>query len=305
LPRKSKYKRKKFPVNAKLAYNGLVREIKCAKIIEVVKKLCIDANYEIGNDVIKAILEARKKEESPTAIDILDQILQNAKIAKEEKIPLCQDTGFAVFFVELGQEVKITGGDFLSAFNKGTALGYEEGYLRKSIVADPVFSRINTRNNTPSVVYTDIVPGDKVKIGFCAKGGGAENMSEVKMLNPADGIEGIKNFVVERVKKSGGNPCPPLIVGVGIGGTFEKVAMLSKKALLREPLGTENPDPRFGELEKELILRINKLGIGPMGLGGRTTALAVHIETFPSHIANLPVAVNLSCHSLRRKTVVI
>jgi len=282
-----------------------MREINCSEIIENVKSLCMDANYNLGDDVLNAIKEAREREESPTAKVILDQIIENNRIAREEKLAICQDTGFAVFFVELGQDVKITGGDYLEAFNEGTRQGYKEGYLRKSIVDDPVLSRINTKDNTPCIVYTDIVPGDKIKITFCPKGGGAENMAEVKMLTAAHGIEGVKDFVVDRVRRSSGNPCPPIVVGVGIGGTFEKCAMLAKKALLREPLGKPNPDPRFAAVEKELLERINNLGIGPMGLGGRTTALAVHIETFPCHIATMPSAVNLNCHASRHKIAVI
>ncbi len=282
-----------------------MREIDVKEITDVVTKLCMDANYNLGKDVLNAIKQAKEKEESPTAIAILEQIIENNRIAREEKLAICQDTGFAVFFVELGQEVRITGGDYLEAFNEGTRRGYKEGFLRKSIVADPVLSRINTKDNTPCIVYTDIVLGDKIKIIFCPKGGGAENMAEVRMLTAAHGIEGVKDFVVDRVKRSGGNPCPPIVVGVGIGGTFEKCAMLAKKALLREPLGAPNPDPRFAEVEKELLERINNLGIGPMGLGGRTTALAVHIETFPCHIATMPSAVNLNCHVSRHKSAVI
>ena len=265
----------------------------------------MDANYYLPEDVLDTIKKAKEKEESPTAADILGQILENNRIARGEKLALCQDTGFSIFFVELGQEVQIVGGDFLEAFNEGTRRGYQEGYLRKSIVDDPVLSRVNTKDNTPCIVYTDIVPGDKVKITFCPKGGGAENMAEVKMLTAAHGIEGVKDFVVDRVKNSGGNPCPPVVVGVGIGGTFEKCAMLAKKSLLREPLGAPNPDPRFAEVEEELLERINNLGIGPMGLGGRTTALAVHVETFPCHIATMPAAVNLNCHVSRHKSAVI
>ena len=282
-----------------------MRKIHVKKIVDVVADLCMDANYNLGEDVLDAIKKAKEKEESPTAVAILEQIIENNRIAREEKLAICQDTGFAVFFVELGQTVKITGGDYLEAFNEGTRRGYKEGYLRKSIVDDPVISRINTKDNTPCIVYTDIVPGNRMTITFCPKGGGAENMAEVKMLTAAHGIEGVKDFVLDRVKRSGGNPCPPVVVGVGIGGTFEKCAMLAKKALLREPLGAPNPDPKFAEVEKELMERINNLGIGPMGLGGRTTALAVHVETFPCHIATMPAAVNLNCHVARHKRAVI
>ena len=282
-----------------------MRKIHVKKITDVVADLCMDANYNLGEDVLNTIKQAKEKEESPTAIAILEQIIENNRIAREEKVAICQDTGFAVFFVELGQNVRITGGNYLDAFNEGTRYGYKEGYLRKSIVDDPVISRMNTKDNTPCIVYTDIVPGDEMKITFCPKGGGAENMGEVKMLTAAHGIEGVKDFIVERIKKSGGNPCPPVVVGVGIGGTFEKCAMLAKKALLRHPLGDSNPDPRFATAEQELLQRINNLGIGPMGLGGRTTALAVHIETFPCHIATMPAAVNLNCHVARHKSTVI
>ena len=282
-----------------------MREINVNEIIDAVIRLCMDANYNLGEDVLDTIRRAKETEESPTAIAILDQIIENNRIAREEKLAICQDTGFAIFFVELGQEVKIIGGDYLEAFNEGTRQGYKEGYLRKSIVDDPVLSRINTKDNTPCIVYTDIVPGDKMKIVFCPKGGGAENMGEVKMLTAAHGIEGVKDFVVDRVKRSGGNPCPPVVVGVGIGGSFEKCAMLAKRALLREPLGAPHPDLRFADVEQELFERINGLGIGPMGLGGRTTALAVHLETFPCHIATMPAAVNLNCHVSRHKSVVL
>lgn len=282
-----------------------MREINYNEIVEVVKNLCMDANYNLPEDVLDTIKKARETEESPTGKAILDEIIENNRIAREEKLGICQDTGFAVFFVELGQEVHIVGGDYQEAINEGVRQGYKEGYLRKSIVDDPVLSRVNTKDNTPAIIHTDIVPGDKMKITICPKGGGAENMSEVRMLTAAHGIEGVKDFVIERVKKSGGNPCPPIIVGVGIGGTFEKCAMLAKKALLREPLGAPNPDERFAAVEKELLERINNLGIGPMGLGGRTTALAVHIETHPCHIATMPAAVNINCHAARHKSAVI
>lgn len=282
-----------------------MRKIHVNKIIDVVANLCMDANYILGEDVLDAIKNAKEREASHTAITILEQIIENNRIARDEKLAICQDTGFAVFFVELGQDIKITGGDYREAFNEGTRRGYQEGYLRKSIVDDPVISRVNTKDNTPCIVYTDIVPGKDLKITFCPKGGGAENMAEVKMLTAAHGIEGVKNFVVDRVKRSGGNPCPPVVVGVGIGGTFEKCAMLAKKALLRVPLGTPSPDPLFAEVERELLERINMLGIGPMGLGGRTTALAVHVEIFPCHIATMPAAVNLNCHVSRHKRAVI
>jgi len=282
-----------------------MREISVKEIEEVVREMCMDANYNLGEDVVKAIKKAKETEKSPTGKAILEDILKNIEVGKKEKLAICQDTGFAVYFVELGEDVKIVDGHYMDAFIEGTRRGYTDGYLRKSIVSDPVLSRVNTKNNTPPIVYTDIVPGDKIKITMCPKGGGAENMAEVRMLTAAHGIEGVKKFVIERVEKSGGNPCPPVVVGVGIGGTFEKCAMLAKKALLRYPLGSHNPDKRFAEVEEELLEKINNLGIGPMGLGGRITALAVHIETFPCHIATMPVAVNINCHAARHKTRVI
>jgi len=281
-----------------------MREIKANKITEVVKKLCMDANVYLPDDVIRAIKQAKEREESQTGKDVFNMILQNIEISKNEKMPLCQDTGFAVFFIELGQEVHIADGDFVDAINEGVRQGYKEGYLRKSIVDDPVIDRINTKDNTPAVIYTDIVPGDKVKIAFAPKGGGSENMSTVKMMKAADGIEGVKDFVVEFVKNAGGNPCPPTIVGIGLGGTFDKVAQIAKKALLR-PMGSRNPNPKFAEVEKELLERINKTGVGPMGLGGRITAMDVHIETYPCHIATMPVAINIQCHCCRHKEAVI
>lgn len=280
-----------------------MREIKSDTIVEEVKKLCIEANYQLNDEVRKAFEEAKEKEESPTGKDILNQLLENAEIAKQGEFPLCQDTGFAVIFVELGSEVIIKGDTLPEAINEGVRQGYKEGYLRKSILGDPLV-RKNTGDNTPAVIHIDIVPGDKLKITMLPKGGGSENMSMVKMLKPADGAEGVKQFVLERVKDAGPNPCPPIVVGVGIGGTFEKAALIAKKALLR-PFGSHNPEPHLAEMEKELFGKINQLGIGPQGLGGRTTALAVHIEAFPCHIASLPVAINIECHSHRHKKVTI
>ena len=281
-----------------------MREIKASKITQVVKDLVMDANFYLPEDVIETIKKAKAKEESKTGKDILDMILQNIEISKSEKMPLCQDTGVAVFFIELGQEVHIVDGNFIDAINEGVRQGYKEGYLRKSIVDDPVIDRINTKDNTPAVIYTDIIPGDKIKITFAPKGGGSENMSTVKMMKAADGIEGVKDFVVEFVKNAGGNPCPPTILGIGLGGTFEKAAQIAKKALLR-PIGSRNPDPKFADVEKELLERINKTGVGPMGLGGRNTALDVHIETHPCHFATMPVAINIQCHCARHKEAVI
>lgn len=280
-----------------------MRDVHVNQIVKTVADLCIAANYELDEDVIESFKRFREKEESPTARAILEQLIENAAIAREGQFPMCQDTGFAVLFVEIGQDVHIVGGDLWAALNEGVRKGYGEGYLRKSIVGDPL-RRVNTKDNTPPVVWTEIVPGDKITITVAPKGGGSENMSEVRMLRPADGLEGVKNFVVDRVSRSGGNPCPPVIVGVGIGGTFEKCAWLAKKALLR-PIGQRHPDPFYADMEVELLERINKLGIGPQGLGGRTTALDVHVEVFPCHIASLPAAVNTQCHAARHKTAVI
>ncbi len=281
----------------------MAKDIPYEKIVDTVAKLCIDANCLIGDDIINAFKKGLEIEVSPTGKDILNQLIENAEIAKKEMIPACQDTGFAVVFLELGSGVKITGGELFDAINAGVAKGYKEGYLRKSIVFDPL-RRKNTDDNTPAVIHTEIIPGDSLKITVAPKGGGSENMSEVKMLTPAAGVEGIKDFVVDRVLRSKANPCPPIIVGVGIGGTFEKVAYLAKKALLRE-VGSVHPDPFYAELEKDLLERINKTGIGPQGFGGRVTALAVFIETFPCHIASLPVAVNINCHAARHKSAVL
>jgi len=279
-----------------------MKQISCRTIIEQVKKMCIDANYDLGQDVLQAFYHAREREESPIGREILDLLIENARIAREESIPMCQDTGYAVFFVELGESVQIIDGSLIDALNEGVRRGYGEGYLRKSICHP--FSRANTGDNTPAVVHIDLVPGDRLKIIFAPKGGGSENMSRVTMLRPSDGKKGIKDFVVNRVKESGANPCPPTIVGVGIGGTFEKAALLAKKALLRE-LGTAHSDPEIAAFEQEIFEAINKLGIGPQGFGGRVTSLAVHIELFPCHIASLPVAVNINCHAHRHKEVIL
>lgn len=280
-----------------------MREVQVSVITDQVKKLCVDANYYLGSDVVARLNEFMKMEESPTGKEVLGKILENAEIARTEQVPLCQDTGFAVFFVELGQDVHLVGGDFVEAINEGVRQGYQEGYLRKSIVSDPI-ERKNTGDNTPAILHIEIVPGDKVKITIAPKGGGSENMSEVKMMVPAAGVEGVKEFVVDRVRRSGANPCPPVIVGVGIGGTFEKCAQIAKKALLR-PLGSRHADPYYADLETELLEKINKLGIGPQGFGGRITALAVHIEVHPCHIASFPVAVNMQCHVARHKEVIL
>jgi len=263
----------------------------------------MDSNYFIPEDVRKRIIEMREKEESPVAKAILDQILKNQEIAAEEKMPICQDTGFAVVFVEIGQDVRIEG-DLKNAIYEGVAKGYKEGYLRKSILIDPLKRSPNSGDNTPPVIWYDIVPGDKIRIIVAPKGGGSENMSRTAMLKPADGVEGFKKFVIRTVDEAGGNPCPPVIVGIGVGGTFEKCAWLAKKALLRK-IGQRNKDPFYAQLEIELLEEINKLGIGPMGLGGTTTALEVFIEQYPLHVATFPVAVNLNCHAARHKEILI
>lgn len=280
-----------------------MKEVKYQDIVNTVAQLCIDSNCLIGDDIINAFQNGLKVEESPTGKDILKQLIENAEISKNEMIPACQDTGVAVVFLQVGSGVKVVGGELFDAINAGVAKGYKEGYLRKSIVSDPL-RRKNTGDNTPAFIHTEIVPGDSLKITVAPKGGGSENMSEVKMLTPAAGWEGIKKFVVDRVMRSKANPCPPIIVGVGIGGNFEKVAYLAKKALLRD-IGTVHPDPFYAEKEKELLEEINKTGIGPQGFGGRVTALAVFIEAYPCHIASMPTAVNINCHAARHKTAIL
>jgi fumarate hydratase subunit alpha len=265
--------------------------------------MCIDANCLLGDDVVQSFKDNLTKEESPTGREILNQLLENEQIARKNMMPICQDTGWAVVWIEMGSGVTVKGGELYDAIQQGVAAGYKDGYLRKSIVEDPL-RRKNTGTNTPAIIYTDIVPGDKLKITVQPKGGGAENMSEVKMLSAADGVEGIGKFVVDRVWRSQANPCPPVIVGVGIGGTFEKCAMLAKRALLRE-IGSTHPDPFYAELETSLLQRVNRLGIGPQGLGGTTTALAVFIEAFPCHIATMPCAVNINCHAARHMSAVL
>jgi fumarate hydratase subunit alpha len=277
-----------------------MRDISIEKITDAVRDLAIRSNIELGDDVIKAFERALEQEESPTGKEILKRLIENARIAREQRIPMCQDTGFGVVFVELGQDVRITGGSLKAAIEEGVRRGYEEGYLRKSICH--CITRKNTGDNTPAVIHFDIVPGDKLRIIFAPKGGGSENMSRVTMLTPAAGIEGVRDFVIQRVKESGPNPCPPTIVGVGIGGTIEQAAILAKKALLR-PLGSENPDEELRVLERDWLEQINHLGIGPQGLGGRITSLAVHINMMPCHIASLPVAVNIQCHAARHKEI--
>ena len=280
-----------------------VREIEAAKITDTVKRLCIQANVILPEDVKNCIIKRKSEENWAPAREILDRIEENFELAAAENVPICQDTGVACVFLEIGQEVHIAGGDITQAVNEGVRQGYAEGYLRKSVVRDPL-DRVNTGDNTPAMIYYDIVPGDKIKITVAPKGFGSENMSQIKMLRPSDGIEGIKAFVLKAVEEAGPNPCPPIIVGVGIGGTFDKAALLAKKALLRET-GTPSADPLYAKLEEELLEKINALGIGPQGFGGKTTALAVAVEHYPTHIAGLPVAVNINCHVARHKTEVI
>jgi len=279
-----------------------MREINVKLITEKIRELCMEANTDLGEDVIQAFDRAMEKEDSPLGVEILKELKENARIGKEEKVAICQDTGFAVVFVELGQDVHLVGGNLNEAIHEGVRQGYQDGYLRKSLCHP--FTRKNTGDNTPAIIHTEVVPGEKVKITVAPKGGGSENMSRVVMLTPSDGIEGIKRFVVQRVKESGSNPCPPTIVGVGIGGTFEQAALLAKKSLLRT-LGSSNPDPDLDKLESETLTEINQLGIGPQGLGGRTTSLAVHILMMPCHIASFPLAVNIQCHAQRHKEVTI
>jgi len=281
-----------------------MREIQCHQITVTVARLCQEANFFLGQDVLNSLSKARAEEVSPVARATLDRILENAGIAAEERMPLCQDCGTAVVFLEIGQEVHISGGDLHAAVEEGVRRGYEEGYLRKSIVRQPFSARINTKDNTPAVIHSEITPGDRLKIIVAPKGGGSENMSQFTVLAPAQGRQGVIDFVVKAVDEAGSNPCSPLIVGVGIGGTAEKAMLLGKKALLR-PVGEANPDPEVAELERELLLRVNALGIGPEGFGGRITALAIHAEVFPCHIASLPVAVNLQCHSARYKEAIL
>lgn len=280
-----------------------VREIEAAKITDTVKRLCIQANVILPEDVKNCIIKRKSEEDWAPAREILDRIEENFELAAAENVPICQDTGVACVFLEIGQEVHIAGGDITQAVNEGVRQGYAEGYLRKSVVRDPL-DRVNTGDNTPAMIYYDIVPGDKIKITVAPKGFGSENMSQIKMLRPSDGIEGVKAFVLKAVEEAGPNPCPPIIVGVGIGGTFDKAALLAKKALLRET-GTPSADPLYAKLEEELLEKINALGIGPQGFGGKTTALAVAVEHYPTHIAGLPVAVNINCHVARHKTEVI
>lgn len=280
-----------------------MREINVSMITDAVRDLCIRINHELSDDMKQALSNAEQSEESPLGKKILGQLQENLQIAKDEMIPICQDTGMAVLFFEIGQDVHLTGGDFTEAVNEGVRRGYTEGYLRKSVVSDPLI-RENTKDNTPAVIHTSIVPGEQIKITLAPKGFGSENMSRVFMLKPADGIEGVKNAILTAVEDAGPNACPPMVVGVGIGGTFEKCALMAKQALTR-PVGSHSDIPYVREMEEEMLEKINGLGIGPGGLGGTTTALAVNILTYPTHIAGLPVGVNICCHVNRHITEVI
>jgi len=275
-----------------------MREVNVSEITDVVEKLCIDSNYYLPEDVKNALETALEGEESPLGKEILQDILKNQEIARTKNVPICQDTGIAVLYLELGQEVRLIGGELEEAINEGVRRGYEKGYLRKSTVDDPFMERKNLGDNTPAIVHTKIVSGDRVKMVLAPKGGGSENMSALAMLKPSDGVEGIRKFVLDTVEKAGSNPCPPIIIGVGIGGTIEKTTLIAKESLLRK-IGEHHPNPKIAELEMELLEQVNNLGIGPQGFGGRTTALAVHIETFPAHMASMPVAINIQCHAAR------
>jgi fumarate hydratase subunit alpha len=271
-----------------------MREIKATDITSTVARLFEHSCHYLPEDVVTALKAAREKEKSPVARDVLDRILQNANIAGKEQIPLCQDTGAAVVILELGQEVHVTGGDLYAAINEGVRQGYDKGYLRKSIVNGPCFGRVNTKDNTPVMIHTDIVPGDRLRISVLPKGGGSENCSRLTVLSPSQGRQGVIDFVVDLVGQVGSNPCPPVIIGVGIGGTTDTTMFIAKKALLRE-VGEPSPDPEVAALENEILEKVNNLGIGAMGYGGTVTALAVHVEAFPCHIASMPVAVNMQC----------
>jgi fumarate hydratase subunit alpha len=276
----------------------------CERIVQAVKELCISSNYFISDEIMACLRQSLKIEEAPLGKEILDQLIQNNQLAAIQCMPICQDTGVAVVFVEIGQDLCIVGGNLQEAIHEGVRQGYREGFLRMSMVSDPLFERKNTSDNTPAIIHSEIVPGRSLKITLAPKGAGSENMSQLRMMVPSDGVEGVKRFILDTIQTASGNPCPPLIVGVGIGGNFEQCALLSKKALIRS-LGSKNPEERLALLEQELLDEINQLGIGPMGLGGRVTALAVHIETMPCHIASLPVAINLQCHAARHKSIVL
>lgn len=281
-----------------------IRQIKAETVTETVKQLFLDCNYFIGKDIMTALEKARENEKSEVGKSVLTQIIENDKLAAKEEVPLCQDTGMAILFVEYGDKVVIEDGSFEDAVNEGVRQAYKDGYLRKSVVNDPVFDRLNTKDNTPAIIHTRIVKGDKIKITAGGKGFGSENMSAIKMLTPSYGIDGVKKFILDTVRTAGPNPCPPIVVGVGIGGTFERCAQLAKKATFRA-IDTHNEDVRYAKLEDELLESINKMGFGPAGLGGTTTAIGVNIETSPTHIAGMPVAVNICCHAARHASAEI
>jgi len=275
-----------------------MRELDVSEVARAIEELCVTACYDLPEDVVRAMERAREVEESDVGREVLGICLENARVAARERVPICQDTGVTIVFLELGQDLRLVGGDLYTAVGEGVRQGYTKGYLRKSVVVDPLFTRKNTGDNTPPVIYTDIVPGDRLRIVVVPKGTGSENMSGLKMLTPAAGPDGVKKFIVETVDQAGSNPCPPIIVGVGVGGMMDRAALLAKKALLRK-VGEPHPQPEVAKLERESLAEVNALGIGPQGLGGRVTALAVHIETAPTHIGALPVAVNIQCHAAR------
>ena len=281
-----------------------MKTITTQQITEAVRQLCMDVSYDLPQDVEAALEQGLAKEESSFGKYCLEQIIHNCHLAREHQQAMCQDTGIAVVYLYVGQDVHITGGSLADAVNEGVRQGYEDGYLRKSVVEEPLFERMNTGDNTPAVMHMELVPGDQLRIMVVPKGAGSENMGAMKMLKPADGLEGAKQFILDTVRNAGGNPCPPIVVGIGVGGTMEKAPMLAKQALTRE-IGSRNPNPLYAKLEEELLEAINNMGIGPQGLGGRVTALAVHIEYYPTHIAMLPVAVNINCHAARHKEVVL
>ena len=280
-----------------------MRTINTDEIIQTVKEMCIEANLKLSEDMEQAVRSAAEEEDSVLGRQILSQLCENLDIAAEDQIPICQDTGMAVFFINVGQDVHVEGMNLTDAVNEGVRQGYTEGYLRKSVVRDPLI-RENTKDNTPAIIHYDIVPGENIEITIAPKGFGSENMSQIRMFKPSAGLQGIKDFILEVVETAGPNPCPPMVVGVGIGGTFDKCALLAKKALMR-PIDSENPDPFYADLEKEMLEKVNKLGIGPQGFGGKTTAIGLNIETMPTHIAGMPCAVNINCHVTRHKTEVI
>ncbi len=281
-----------------------MRELHTEEITEAIAELAQETNFYLGDDVIDTMHKMKAEEDSKVALSVMEILLANYDKAARDRMPICQDTGISIVFLEIGQDLHIVGDDLTAAVNEGIAFGYSDGYLRNSIVDDPIYDRKNTRDNTPAIIHTSIVPGDKLKITFAPKGGGAENMSQLKMMTPAAGLEGLKDFVLETIRNAGPNACPPVIVGIGVGGSFEHCAYLAKKSLMRD-LNIPHPDPRLGALEDELLEKVNETGIGPQGMGGKTTALAVRILVEPCHIASMPVAVNIQCHASRHKSIVL